>query len=83
MFQTGKPPKEVIREHGLSLISDASSLAAPIAEVLKENPKAIEDFKSGKQAAIGFLVGQVMKKTRGQADPGLVAQELRKKIGQA
>lgn len=81
MFQSGKSPQDVIKEHQLELISDAGALSGPIDEVLAGNPKAVEDIKAGKQAGLGFLVGQVMKKTRGQADPKLVSEELRKKLG--
>lgn len=81
MFQSGKSPLDILKEQKLELISDAGSLAGPIEQALQENPKAVQDIKTGKQTVLGFLVGQVMKKTRGQADPKLVADELRKKLG--
>lgn len=81
MFKTGKPADEIMKDHQVGLISDATSLAGPIDQAIAENPKAIEDLKAGKTAAVGFLVGQVMKKTRGLADPALVTLELRKRLG--
>ncbi len=81
MFQSGKLPQDILKEHKLELISDAGSLTGPIEQVLQENPKAVQDIKAGKQTVLGFLVGQVMKKTRGQADPNLVAAQLGKRLG--
>ncbi|MCS6936409.1 MAG: Asp-tRNA(Asn)/Glu-tRNA(Gln) amidotransferase subunit GatB [Candidatus Bipolaricaulota bacterium] len=68
-FKTGKAPDEIVRARGLSQISDEQALAEIVAKVLAENPKAVADFQSGKEAAIGFLQGQVMKATGGKADP--------------
>lgn len=67
--RTGKPPEEIVRTKGLAQISDEGALAEIIARVLAEHPKAVADFKSGKEAALGFLQGQVMKATQGKADP--------------
>ncbi|MFN4218415.1 MAG: Asp-tRNA(Asn)/Glu-tRNA(Gln) amidotransferase subunit GatB [Candidatus Bipolaricaulia bacterium] len=68
-FKTGKAPEEIVREQGLSQISDERALAEIVAKILAENPKAVADFKAGKEAALGFLQGQVMKATQGKADP--------------
>jgi aspartyl-tRNA(Asn)/glutamyl-tRNA(Gln) amidotransferase subunit B len=68
-FKTGKAPDEIVRQRGLGQISDESTLAEIVARVLAENPKAVADFRSGKEAALGFLQGQVMKATGGQANP--------------
>jgi aspartyl-tRNA(Asn)/glutamyl-tRNA(Gln) amidotransferase subunit B len=68
-FKTGKAPDEIVREQGLSQISDEQALAEIVTRVLAENPKAVADFKSGREAALGFLQGQVMKATLGKADP--------------
>ncbi len=67
--RTGKAPEEIVRTKGLAQISDEGALAEIIARVLAEHPKAVADFKSGKEAALGFLQGQVMKATQGKADP--------------
>jgi aspartyl-tRNA(Asn)/glutamyl-tRNA(Gln) amidotransferase subunit B len=68
-FKTGKSPEAIVREKGLTQVSDTSLLIEAISRVLTENPKAVADFKSGKEAVVGFLQGQVMKKTQGKADP--------------
>lgn len=68
-FRTGKAPDAIVREKGLSQVSDESTLAEIVTKVLAENPKAVADFKSGKEAALSFLQGQVMKATGGKADP--------------
>ncbi len=81
MFKSGKSPAEVLKEENMELISDAGVIAAFIDQAIAENPKAVQDIKGGKQSTLGFLVGQIMKKSRGQADPALVTQELRKKFG--
>lgn len=79
----GRKPEEVIKEKGMQQVSDDSTLIAMINQVLDENPKSIEDFKNGKKRAVGFLMGQVMKASKGQANPkkanGLLVQELSKR----
>ncbi len=72
MFMTGKTPEEIVKARGIVQISDTEALAGIISTVLEKNPRSVEDFKAGKEKAIGFLVGQVMKETKGQANPGLV-----------
>lgn len=79
-FQTGKAPEEIVREQGLSQISDEGALAEIIVKVLAENPKAVADFKSGKEAALSFLQGQVMKATQGKADPKRTKELLVQKL---
>lgn len=80
----GKDPVESAKEKGLQQVTNTDELANMIKDVLDENTQAIEDFKAGKGRAVGFLVGQVMKKSKGQANPGLVNQilqeELKKRI---
>jgi aspartyl-tRNA(Asn)/glutamyl-tRNA(Gln) amidotransferase subunit B len=82
MFEEGKEPDQIVMERGLSQISDESQLNRIIAEVIDKNPKSVADFLSGKEKAIGFLVGQVMKATRGQANPGVVNAMLREKLAE-
>ncbi len=82
MFEEGKEPGQIVKEKGLSQISDESQLNRIIAEVIAKNPKSVADFQSGKEKAIGFLVGQVMKATRGQANPGVVNTMLREKLAE-
>ena len=71
MFKTGQEPGEIVEKQGLSQISDQGKLEEIIAQVVAANPKSVTDFKAGKGKAMGFLVGQVMKQTRGMANPQL------------
>ncbi|MEG6523576.1 Asp-tRNA(Asn)/Glu-tRNA(Gln) amidotransferase subunit GatB [Desulfotomaculum sp. 1211_IL3151] len=82
MFEEGKDPDQIVKEKGLSQISDTGLLDQIIAEVIEKNPKSVADFQSGKEQAIGFLVGQVMKATKGQANPGVVNKMLRAKLAE-
>ncbi|ATW23455.1 Asp-tRNA(Asn)/Glu-tRNA(Gln) amidotransferase subunit GatB [Candidatus Formimonas warabiya] len=80
MFKTGKKPEEIVKEKGLVQISDASAIEAMVEEVLAANQKSVEDFKAGKTQALGFLVGQVMKVSKGKANPGMVNALLTEKM---
>jgi aspartyl-tRNA(Asn)/glutamyl-tRNA(Gln) amidotransferase subunit B len=75
--QTGRPVAELVAEAGVEQISDEGALRAAVAEVIAEHPAAVADFHAGTEKAIGFLTGQVMRRTRGRANPGLVAELLR------
>lgn len=75
-FETGKMPKEIVREKGLSQITDTSEIEAIVMQVVEEHPGPAQDYRDGKKKAIGFLVGQVMRATRGKANPQLVNQIL-------
>lgn len=79
-IMVGKDPKESAKEKGLQQVTDTSALSTMIQEVLDENAQAIEDFKAGKDRAVGFLVGQVMKKSKGQANPGMVSKMLKDEL---
>ena len=82
MFQTGKGVAQVVEEKGLSQISDTGELDGIVAEVVEQNPKAVADFRSGKDTAVKFLVGQVMRATRGQANPQKAAEAVGRHLGQ-
>ena len=71
-----------IKEHGLAQVSDAGLVTAVVEQVLAANQKSVEDFKSGKEKAFGFLVGHVMRQLKGQAAPAVVNQVLREKLSQ-
>ncbi|HBG76433.1 MAG TPA: Asp-tRNA(Asn)/Glu-tRNA(Gln) amidotransferase GatCAB subunit B, partial [Clostridiales bacterium] len=71
MAVTGKTPEEIIREKGLSQISDPAELQKIIRDVLSRNADAVQDYKKGSAKAIGFLMGQIMKASRGKANPNL------------
>src|SRR5690606_30051716 len=80
MFKTGKSAAEIVKEQGLEQISDTGELEALVDQVIAENPGPVEDVKSGKEKAIGFLVGQVMKASRGKANPQRVNEILRQRL---
>ncbi|MFZ5647628.1 MAG: Asp-tRNA(Asn)/Glu-tRNA(Gln) amidotransferase subunit GatB [Bacillota bacterium] len=80
MFETGKGPEDIVREKGLVQITDEGAIASVVDQVLADNPKVVEDFRAGKEKALGFLVGQVMKLTRGKANPEMVNRMLKEKI---
>ncbi|MCF6093971.1 Asp-tRNA(Asn)/Glu-tRNA(Gln) amidotransferase subunit GatB [Microaerobacter geothermalis] len=77
MMETGKDPEVIVKEQGLVQISDEGALRKIVEEVLEQNPQSIEDYKAGKERAIGYLVGQVMKQTKGKANPQMVNQLLK------
>jgi aspartyl-tRNA(Asn)/glutamyl-tRNA(Gln) amidotransferase subunit B len=81
MFETGDAAGMIMEREGLKQISDSGALEKIIDEVLAANPKQVEQFKSGKTAVLGFLVGQVMKASRGQANPGAVTELLKSRLG--
>jgi len=80
MFETGRPPKEIVAELGLEQISDESQLAGMVEQVIAANPDPVAQFKAGKETILKFLVGQVMRATRGKANPQLAEQILREKL---
>ncbi|MFT8319617.1 MAG: Asp-tRNA(Asn)/Glu-tRNA(Gln) amidotransferase subunit GatB [Bacillus sp. (in: firmicutes)] len=80
LIEKGGNAESIVKEKGLVQISDEGALLKVISEALDNNPQSIEDFKNGKQKAIGFLVGQIMKATKGQANPQLVNKLLVQEI---
>ena len=80
MFRTGKSPDAVVKEKNLVQISDTGAIQALIDEVIADNPEQAEQYRSGKDKVIGFLVGQVMKKSQGKANPGLVNKLFQEKL---
>ncbi|MDP3794718.1 MAG: Asp-tRNA(Asn)/Glu-tRNA(Gln) amidotransferase subunit GatB [bacterium] len=81
LHHAGEPdPSVIVEERGLKQIGDTNAIEAEIAKVLEANPKAVEDFRSGKENALQFLAGQVMKATKGAANPALVQELLKKSL---
>ena len=80
MFKTGRAPQDIVRDRGLEVVSDSSELEQFVDKIIDANPKSVDDYVSGKQKAIGFLMGQVMKETRGKANPQMVNKILREKL---
>lgn len=72
MLESGKRPQQIVEEQGLVQISDEGAILAIVDRIVEANPQSVEDFRGGKDKAIGFLVGQIMKETKGKANPGLV-----------
>ncbi|MCL6633514.1 MAG: Asp-tRNA(Asn)/Glu-tRNA(Gln) amidotransferase subunit GatB [Alicyclobacillus herbarius] len=82
MCETRKDAEVIIKEQGMEQISDESQLIPIIEEVIANNPKSVEDYRAGKQKALGALVGQTMKATKGKANPALVNKLILERIGQ-
>ena len=80
MIREGTPPAEIVKKKGLEQIKDQGELSSIIEDVLKENEKSVNDYKKGKEAAMTFLIGQVMKKTKGKANPKKVNEILKNKL---
>jgi len=82
LVEKGGDPERIVKEKGWVQISDEGELAKIVARVIEENPQSVTDFKNGKDRALGYLVGQVMKATRGKANPQIVNRLIREQIGQ-
>jgi aspartyl-tRNA(Asn)/glutamyl-tRNA(Gln) amidotransferase subunit B len=80
MFTTGKSASVIVKEKGLAQVSDAGAVEAFVDEAIAKNPKSVADFKAGNQAAINFLKGQVMKLSKGKANPQLAGDILTRKL---
>jgi len=80
---TGRPAAAIIESHGFRQISDAGVLASAVAAAIAANPAAVADYRAGRQQAVGFLVGQVMKATAGQANAALVQAAVRERLDAA
>lgn len=77
MFAHDIDPGQYVEAHGLKMVSDESALRDAVAQVLRDNPQSVEDYRSGKKRAIGFLVGQTMKAMKGKANPEMINRILR------
>jgi aspartyl-tRNA(Asn)/glutamyl-tRNA(Gln) amidotransferase subunit B len=80
MFETGKSPATIVQEKGLAQVSDMAAIERFCDEVIAANPGPVNDFKSGRAAALNFLKGQVMKLSKGKANPNLIGEILEKKL---
>ncbi len=77
MFEEDVDPDVYVEENGLKMVSEEGALLKTVKEVIAANPKSVEDYRGGKEKAIGFLVGQTMKAMKGKADPGAVGKLLK------
>jgi aspartyl-tRNA(Asn)/glutamyl-tRNA(Gln) amidotransferase subunit B len=82
MFASGKAPGEVVKEKGLEQITSSDEVVTSVEKVIADNAKAVEDYRGGKEEAIKFLVGQVMRETRGRASPDVVTELLKEKLAE-
>ena len=83
IFEKGGDPEAIVKERGLGAVSDSGALEAFVEQAIAANPKSVADFKAGKKAAAGFIVGQVMKLSKGKADPKAVGQMVARKLSEA
>ncbi|MEN3190677.1 MAG: Asp-tRNA(Asn)/Glu-tRNA(Gln) amidotransferase subunit GatB, partial [Atribacterota bacterium] len=80
MFKTGKGARQIIKESGVTQITDENELIKIVDKIIKENPKSVEDFNQGKEKAINYLVGQVMRSTKGRAKPDFVFEAIKQRM---
>jgi aspartyl-tRNA(Asn)/glutamyl-tRNA(Gln) amidotransferase subunit B len=80
IFNTGKTPEDIVKEKGLTQISDRDELEKIALKVIQDNPKAVEQYRNGKKQALSFLIGQIMRITHGKAQPQLVNEILHEKL---
>ena len=78
---SGKKPAAIVEEKGLVQVSDSGAISAVVTEAIRANPAQVEQYKAGNAKVLQFLVGQVMKLSRGKANPQLVIAELKKQLG--
>mgnify|MGYP002682153112 CR=1 FL=1 len=81
MFDTGKSPAVIVREKGLAQVSDTDALAAVVDAVLARYPDEVTKYRAGKESVLGWLMGQVMRETKGKGNPALVRELLAKALG--
>ncbi|HQE18415.1 MAG TPA: hypothetical protein PK607_07900, partial [Aggregatilineales bacterium] len=80
MLETGRPAQAIVEERGLAQISDEAKLRALVEKVVAENPNEVATYLGGKEGLLGWFVGQVMRETRGQANPQIVSDLLRERL---
>ncbi len=80
MFATGKPAAAIVAARGLVQVSDTGEIDRVIDEVIAASPNQLEQYRSGKEALFGFFVGQVMKASKGKANPKVVNERLKEKL---
>jgi aspartyl-tRNA(Asn)/glutamyl-tRNA(Gln) amidotransferase subunit B len=80
MYATGKSPKTIIDEKGLAQVSDSGAISAIVAEAIEKNPKQVAEYRAGNERVLQYMVGQVMKLSKGKANPQLAVAELKKQL---
>jgi aspartyl-tRNA(Asn)/glutamyl-tRNA(Gln) amidotransferase subunit B len=81
MVAAGGDPEAIMKDKGVALVSDEGALVATVQEVMSANPKAVADYRAGKEASLQFLVGQAMKALKGQGEPNALRELFKKQIG--
>ena len=81
MYASGKTPKVIIEEKGLVQVSDTGAIAAIVAEAIEKNPKQVDEYRAGNERVLQYMVGQVMKLSKGKANPQMAIAELKKQLG--
>ena len=81
MYASGKMPKVIIEEKGLVQVSDTGAIAAIVAEAIEKNPKQVDEYRAGNERVLQYMVGQVMKLSKGKANPQMAIAELKKQLG--
>ena len=82
IFSEDVDPEVYVEEHGLKMVNDEGALEEVLKKVIADNPQAAEDYRGGKEKALGALVGQTMKAMKGKADPGLVNRKLKEMLNE-
>jgi aspartyl-tRNA(Asn)/glutamyl-tRNA(Gln) amidotransferase subunit B len=82
MYETGLSAEEIVQRKGLIQVSDQAEIEQVIIKVLADNPEAVEKYRAGSSKVFGFFVGEVMKQTKGKANPKIVNQILKEKLNQ-
>ena len=80
MFKTGKDASQIVKESGITQITDENELIKIVDKVVNENPKSVEDFNQGKEKALNYLVGQVMRYTKGRAKPDFIFEAIKQRV---
>ena len=80
MFEETKKPEEIIKENGWIQISDEGAIKEVVLKIIEANPQSVADYKAGKDRALGFLVGQAMKETKGKANPQMLNQMFKEEL---
>lgn len=83
MLESGRSPREIVQAEGLAQVSDEGALGELVAKVLSEHPEEVERYRSGKTSLLGWFMGQVMRETRGQANPQVVRELLQEKLNES
>jgi aspartyl-tRNA(Asn)/glutamyl-tRNA(Gln) amidotransferase subunit B len=81
MYDSGRSAEEIVKAEGLAQIGDESTVMPIVRKVIEDHPDAVAQYRAGKQQTFGFLVGQVMKASRGKANPALANQLLKQELG--